>query len=111
MFYIIRFGIVILIYALFGGCVNEGPVSVNEGPVSSGQEEAATQVNGPSDGLAKTTVSRAEIMVFQPAGDFGGGVLVPGTEFPPTNGGFSILHRGDDWISYNLHTIDITPRR
>jgi len=49
-------------------------------------------------------VDRTELLEFQPAGDFGGGVLEAGTFFPPTEGGESTLSRGDNWISYTLQT-------
>ncbi len=51
-----------------------------------------------------TEVSRDSVVAFQAAGDVGGGVLEPGTEFPPTNRGFATLKRGDDWIRSNIHT-------
>ncbi len=51
-----------------------------------------------------TEVSRDPVVAFQEAGDVGGGVLEPGTSFPPTNRGFATLKRGDDWIRSNIHT-------
>jgi hypothetical protein len=43
-------------------------------------------------------------VAFLPAGDVGGGVLVPGTLFPPTTHGHATLQRGEDWIQVTLHT-------
>ncbi len=48
-------------------------------------------------------VSRAETFAFQPAGALGGGVLQPGTSFPPTTG-TSSLYAGDGWLGYDIHT-------
>lgn len=53
---------------------------------------------------AKARVDRAEVFPFLPAGDVGGGVLTPGTYFPPTRGGTSTLLRHPDWVQYTLHT-------
>jgi len=90
MKYLSRFYTLLFIVLLLASCNNEAPVS----------SEQSEQVKV----LRKTTVRKADVVAFQPAGDFGGGVLTPGTFFPPTNGGFSTLKRGSDWISYNLHT-------
>lgn len=49
-------------------------------------------------------VSSTGIGIFQPAGDFGGGVLVPGTEFPASAGSFSKLTRTPGFIEYTIQT-------
>ena len=49
-------------------------------------------------------IQSAPIGIFQPAGDFGGGVLDPGAFFPPTDGGRSLLRRSADKIQYTLET-------
>ncbi|MFQ5709988.1 MAG: hypothetical protein ACE5HO_21240 [bacterium] len=90
MQYLSRLFTVLFIALILSGCNNEQPVS-----------SELTEVEPAS--LAKR-FERAEVMAFQPAGALGGGVLAPGTFFPPTDGGTSILHRGNDWISYNIHT-------
>ena len=77
------------------GCNNESPVS--------------SEVLGDGLTVLAKQQERAAVIAFQPAGDFGGGVLTPGTFFAPTKGGFSILHRGSDWISYNIHTTGLPP--
>jgi len=70
----------------------------NEAPVSSDLFEDEPAV------LAKQQ-ERAAFASFQAAGPAGArGVLAEGATFPPTKGGFLILHRGNDWISYNVHT-------
>jgi hypothetical protein len=88
---------VFLIAFVLVGCSEEGPVS-------------SDLVGDESASLAKgVTVSRVPVTAFQPAGNFGGGVLVPETMFPPTKGGTSTLRRGDDWLSYNIHTTGLPP--
>ncbi len=56
-----------------------------------------------------TSVSSAPVVAFLPAGDVGGGVLVPGTFFPPTNRGHATLKRGEDWIQVNINTSGLPP--
>lgn len=51
-----------------------------------------------------TSVSKAPVIAFQAAGDVGGGVLEPGTTYPPTTHGFAILQRRSDRIKVNIHT-------
>jgi len=58
----------------------------------------------PGASARRVVVSKAEMQVFTPAGPFGGGVLVPGTIFPPTKGGTTILKRGRDCLQYTTHT-------
>ena len=97
-----HFYIVFLIIFLFlTGCENDDLISSGEAN-SGGDTE---QFNS----LAKVTVDKVKVIAFQPAGDFGGGVLVPGTFFPPTKQGFSTIRRSKDWISYNIHTTGLPP--
>lgn len=49
-------------------------------------------------------VSHAPVVAFQAAGDVGGGVLEPGSTFPPTTHGRATLTRGSDWIQVNIET-------
>ncbi|MFK7847360.1 MAG: hypothetical protein AB8G77_18860 [Rhodothermales bacterium] len=66
-----------------------------------------TETEGPevaSSSSAAGTSQSTELFVFQPAGDVGGGVLVPGTEFPPVNGSESVLKRKADKIQYSIKT-------
>ncbi|MFK7844445.1 MAG: hypothetical protein AB8G77_04020, partial [Rhodothermales bacterium] len=66
-----------------------------------------TEAEGPqAPGSASSAVTSqtAELDVFQPAGDFGGGVLVPGTVFPAVNGSKSTLKRMADKIRYSIKT-------
>lgn len=53
---------------------------------------------------APTSVSKAPVFAFQAAGDVGGGVLVPGTMYPPTTHGFATLKRGSSWMQVNIQT-------
>jgi len=53
---------------------------------------------------ADTHVSVAPAEVFMAAGDVGGGVLEPGTEFPPTTHGYGMLMRGENWIQTQIST-------
>jgi hypothetical protein len=53
---------------------------------------------------AQTSVSKSPAVPFQAAGDVGGGVLVPGTLFPPTTHGHGILKRGEDWVQVQINT-------
>lgn len=57
-----------------------------------------------TEASAATSVSKAPVVAFQAAGDVGGGVLVPGTMYPPTTHGFATLTRGRDWIKANIKT-------
>lgn len=59
-------------------------------------------LTGPAS--AATSVSTAPVFAFVPAGDIGGGVLEPGTFYPPTTHGFATLKRGSDWIQVNIQT-------
>lgn len=59
--------------------------------------------------VSQSRVSHAGVHVFQPAGAVGGGVLIPGTEFPATRGGHSTLLRGNSWVQYNIHTTGLPP--
>ncbi len=91
MQYLSRLYAVLFIALILSGCNNETPVS--------------SEVLG--DGLAVLAKQqeRGEVDFFQAAGPAGAnGVLTEGDIFPPTKGGFAILHRGNDWVSYNLHT-------
>ncbi len=91
MQYLSRLYAVLFIALILSGCNNETPVS--------------SEVLG--DGLAVLAKQqeRGEVNAFQAAGPAGArGVLTEGDTFPPTKGGFAILHRGNGWVSYNLHT-------
>jgi len=56
-----------------------------------------------------TQVSQADVIVFQAAGDVGGGVLTPGDMFPPTSSGHAILRRKDDTINLEIRTSGLPP--
>lgn len=58
---------------------------------------------------AATTVGRAPVIAFQAAGDVGGGVLEPGTTYPPTSHGVGMLVRGRDWIRMDIRTSNLPP--
>lgn len=64
----------------------------------------AVTATGSGVASAATMVSTAPVVAFQAAGDVGGGVLVPGTLFPPTTHGHATLKRGSDWIQVNIQT-------
>lgn len=49
-------------------------------------------------------VTEAPVVEFQAAGDVGGGVLEPGTTYPPTTQGSATLKRGTDWIEVDIRT-------
>ncbi len=49
-------------------------------------------------------MSTAPVVAFQAAGDVGGGVLEPGTTYPPTEHGFATLKRGGARIRVNIQT-------
>lgn len=94
-----------LIVLLFGGCSRETTVSSD----LPEQNESITGIDIQDGALARSVVSRADLMVFQPAGDYGGGVLVPGTIYPPTDGGYSKLRRKDNYVTYRLLTSGLPP--
>lgn len=50
------------------------------------------------------SVTKAPVVAFQAAGDVGGGVLEPGSLYPPTTHGFATLKRGSDWVQVNINT-------
>ena len=56
-----------------------------------------------------TTVQSADVITFQPAGDFGGSgnVLDPGDFFPPGSNNHATLKRGKDYLQFNVHTTDL----
>jgi hypothetical protein len=92
----LNFLIVVYVITLFlVGCKYETPVSSE--PV------------GPTGYLDNYGVESVEVKAFQAAGDYGGGVLDPGTFFPPTKRTYSNLRRGGDRVKYNLHTTDLPP--
>lgn len=68
------------------------------------QRGAEQTLNDQDLAAGKAQVDRAELFAFLPAGDVGGGVLTPGTFFPPTKGGTSTLLRHAGWVQYNIHT-------
>ena len=91
MHYLSRLFTVLFIALILSGCNNEAPVS--------------SEVLGDGLTVLAKQQERAAVTIFQAAGPAGArGVLTEGDEFEPTKGGFSILHRGKDWISYNIHT-------
>ena len=52
-----------------------------------------------------TAVDRADVLVFQPAGNYGtNNVLNPGDFFPPGPNSFASMKRGKDFLSFNIHT-------
>ena len=59
--------------------------------------------------LAKAMVEVLELSAFQPAGDHGGGVLTPGTMYPPTHSSSSKLVRHMDWLQFSIHTSGLPP--
>ncbi len=63
--------------------------------------EAPEAVSGTSGAVA---VQTTELYVLQPAGEYGGGVLEPGTVFPPTGTNISTLQRKSDKIQYSIKT-------
>ena len=68
---------------------------------------ASTLLAGITDvpsAFAAQTASRARVVAFQAAGDVGGGVLEPGTTYPPTTHGSATLKRGSDWIKVKIKT-------
>ncbi len=109
MQYLFRFGIVISLALFLAGCVNETPVSTNS-PDSREDVLFADEVEDPLfESLDKHRESRSDMLVFQPAGDFGGGVLVLGTFYPPTGRSGSQLRRGDDRVRYKIRTTGLPP--
>ena len=91
MQYLSRLFTVVFIALLLLGCNTEAPVS--------------SEVLGDGLTVLAKQQERGEVTFFQAAGPAGSrGVLMEGAEFPPTKGGFAILHRGNDRVSYNLHT-------
>jgi len=49
------------------------------------------------------------VVVFQAAGDIGGGVLTPGDTFPQTSGGHAVLRRKNDTINREIRTSGLPP--
>ena len=59
---------------------------------------------------AKASVQTGvEAQVYGPAGPVGGGVLDPGTWFPPVKGSNAKLVRHHNWVQYNVHTTGLPP--
>lgn len=77
-----------------------GAVAISAAAVMVGALGAA-----PASGA--TSVSRAPVVAFQAAGAVGGGVLEPGTAYPPTTRGFATLKRGRDWMQVNIQTSNL----
>ncbi len=101
---------IILFIALFiAGCVNDTPVSSEQLNSSEGSSIVTDDDFDFPNSLDKHRVSRAEVRAFQPAGDYGGGVLVPGTFFPPTGHGESKLLRRKNGIEYKIRTTGLPP--
>lgn len=62
---------------------------------------------GATPATAGTAVSRAPVVAFQAAGDVGGGVLEPGTTYPPTSHGFATLLRDIDSVQVDIETSNL----
>lgn len=54
-------------------------------------------------------VSHDQVMAFMAAGDIGGGVLTPGTMYPPTQQGQSTFVRTRDAVLYTIQTSGLPP--
>lgn len=109
MQYLFHLYIAVFIVLFLAGCVNDTPVSSEQ---LNSSEESSIVTDDDFDftnSLDKHRVSRAEVVAFQPAGDFGGGVLAPGTFFPPTGRGESRLLRRAGGIKYKLRTTGLPP--
>ena len=52
----------------------------------------------------QSVTQTAPMQPFLPAGAAGGGVLEPGTFFPPTSGGSATLTRGSECVAYTIST-------
>jgi|GEM_PF-1886850 len=57
----------------------------------------------------KRKVSSTEMLVGFPAGDVGGGVLVPGTFFVPTSESESKVIRTKDFVEFTINTTGLPP--
>lgn len=80
--------------------------------ISSGCDSMDATQEGPVPvpGMSQVTIKQeTELAIFMPAGDVGGGVLVPGEFFPPTEGSKSVLKRKADRIEYNVSTTGLPP--
>lgn len=97
----------ILVMAMFMLMVN----CAKDSPAGTDSPTSNTILSTDDDNgvFLKDSWERAEVQVFQPAGDFGGGVLVPGTLFPPTNKKVSKLKREDDELEYKIKTSGLPP--
>lgn len=58
---------------------------------------------------AATRTTVAPVVAFQAAGAVGGGVLVPGTTYPPTRQKIGVLRRGRDWVRADIRTSGLPP--
>lgn len=72
-------------------------------------DELMARVEREADGAGKhVTVDLARAQIFGPAGDYGGGVLTPGTTFPPDRS-LSVLLRWDDGVGIFTVTTGLPP--
>jgi hypothetical protein len=54
-------------------------------------------------------LQKAEVQVFDVAGEVGGGVLTPGSAFPPRHGSKAILKRTNKCLRYKMLTTGLPP--
>lgn len=96
----------LLVFALIlQACTAETPVDTSQ----LVQDDAAALAKNKGNDDDDKIVSKVPVVTFQPAGDFGGGVLVPGTFFPPTGRAESKLTREEDELSYKIRTTGLPP--
>ena len=92
---------------------NAGLLVIAAGLISfgcdSGTLTEADELNAVSASSNATVTSSTELFAFQAAGDVGGGVLIPGTTFPPTEGSKTTIIRHSDWVQFQIHTTNLPP--
>jgi hypothetical protein len=104
-----RFFISVFLVLFLSGCIDNTPVTVDPRDTSEDLLFSDEAADPAFDSIDKRRQSRADMLTFQPAGDFGGGVLVPGTFYPPSGNSFSKLYRGNDRVRYKIRTNGLPP--
>ncbi len=72
-------------------------------------EKSRTVPTAPSVVVGPGLVQTKIVQAFAAAGSIGGGVLVPGTRFPPTGGSSATLLRGESCLEYTIDTTGLPP--
>lgn len=100
-----RIFLIFMLVIFVQACNSDAPVSTVGDPATPFHPLAKENDDDDDDEIT----SKVDVVTFLAAGDYGGGVLVPGTLYPPVKAGTSVLKREDDELSYKIKTSGLPP--